>query len=131
MVSSREGVRVSGDRTSRETVAEYISKVDPTQRRVIEALRRIILDEAPAASEGLKWGQPCYFKNGNICYIATDVGHVKLGFFRGGDLRDPEGLLEGTGKKMRHIKVRGLGDIRGEAFASLVREAADLDLRQE
>ncbi|MEE9236489.1 MAG: DUF1801 domain-containing protein [Thermoplasmata archaeon] len=36
-------------------------------------------------------GQPCYSQNGNICYISAFWGHVKLGFFRGGDLTDPEG----------------------------------------
>ena len=38
---------------------------------------------------------------------------------------DPEGLLEGTGKGMRHIKVRGPRDIRRDAFKALVRQAFD------
>ncbi len=121
---------MSGDRTSPDTVTGYISGLPPPQRQVVEALRRLVRQEAPAAAESLKWGQPCCFRNGNICYIAAEAGQVKLGFFIGGDLRDPEKLLEGTGKKMRDIKVRTLGDIRQRAFAALVRDAAELGLRQ-
>ena len=33
---------------------------------------------------------------------------VNLGFYQGVDLADPEGLLEGTGAKMRHVKIRSL-----------------------
>ncbi len=115
---------------SREAVDEYVSRVDPARREVVEVLRRLVLEQAPNASETIKWGQPCYSKNGNLCYIAADVDHVKLGFFRGGDLPDPGGLLEGTGKKMRHVKVRSLDDIPEEGLSSLIREAVSLDERQ-
>lgn len=121
---------MGGDKASHDPVAEYVSRVDPLQRQVVEGLRHLILNEAPSASKGLRWSHLCYSSNRNICYIAADVGHVKLGFFRGGNLRDPERLLEGTGKEMRHIKVGGPGDIREKASASLVREATDIDRSQ-
>ncbi len=121
---------MSEDTASRDAVAEYISGVDSPQREVIEALRALIIKEAPIASETVKWGQPCYSGCGIICAIAAEAGHVKLGLFRGEDLFDPEGLLEGAGKKMRHIKVRSMHDIRADTFASLIREAFGLDQRQ-
>ncbi len=121
---------MSGDLASQEAVDEYISQVGPPRREVVEVLRRLVLEAAPGVSEAINWGQPCYSKNGDICYIAADAGHVKLGFFRGGDLSDPGRLLEGTGKRMRHVKVRSLDDLREEGLASLIGEALSLDERE-
>ncbi len=41
-----------------------------------------------------------------ICYIGVLKDRVNLGFHQGAHMRDPYGLLEGTGKQMRHIKIR-------------------------
>jgi hypothetical protein len=42
----------------------------------------------------------------HFCYIGAHRDHVNLGFYYGAELPDPKGLLEGTGKKLRHIKIR-------------------------
>jgi hypothetical protein len=39
-------------------------------------------------------------------YVNAFKDHVNVGFFRGARIADPEGLLEGTGKLMRHVKLR-------------------------
>ncbi len=96
-------------------------------REVLEVLRQLVLDTAPGLRESIKWGNPCYSYKGNICYLSAERSHVKLGFFTGGHLADPEGLLEGTGKKMRHIKVRSVSDIRRNAFLDLIKDAVTLD----
>ncbi len=58
-------------------------------------------------------------------------GHmVDLGFYRGIELKDPKGLLEGSGKGMRHIKVRTLKEIDREYFTELVKQAASLTPRK-
>ena len=46
-----------------------------------------------------------------FCYITTHVGHVNLGFPRGAALPDPQRVLEGEGKTMRHIKFRSQRDL--------------------
>jgi hypothetical protein len=46
-----------------------------------------------------------------FCYIATNAGHVNLGFPRGASLPDPNRVLEGEGKAMRHIKFVSLRDV--------------------
>jgi len=46
-----------------------------------------------------------------FCYIATNAGHVNLGFPRGSSLPDPNRVLEGEGKTMRHIKFRSQRDV--------------------
>lgn len=39
-------------------------------------------------------------------YVNAFTAHVNVGFVRGAEIADPEGLLEGTGKFMRHVKLR-------------------------
>lgn len=50
-------------------------------------------------------------------------GYINLGFFRGTELPDSKGLLEGTGKVLRHVKVRHVDDIRAADLKTLVRAA--------
>jgi hypothetical protein len=54
--------------------------------------------------------------------------HVNVGFFRGAELADPEGLLEGTGRFMRHVKLRPGRDVDATALTELIR-AAYTDMR--
>jgi hypothetical protein len=53
--------------------------------------------------------------------------HVVFGFMRGAMLRDPEKLLEGTGKYLRHVKLRSVADARRAGVRSLLEQAADLN----
>lgn len=65
-----------------------------------------------------------------FAYINAFKAHVNLGFFYGVDLPDPEGLLEGTGKRMRHIKLRPGAKLNTEAIRNLVVHAyADIKQR--
>src|SRR5258708_24136632 len=61
-----------------------------------------------------------------ICYIAPMNGYVNLGFFFGTHLEDPLHLLQGTGTRMRHVKVRTLAQASHPALAALMK-AARLD----
>ena len=54
--------------------------------------------------------------------------HVNVGFFHGASLDDPAGLLEGTGKRMRHVKLRWAQPVNDAALGALI-EAAYRDTR--
>ena len=114
-----------------KTIDSWLAALDPSLRSMAEALRQLILESDPDLSESIKWGNPVYEKHGKVCYLASTKAYVSLGFFNGAALTDPEGfpkgLIEGTGKKMRHVKVRSLEDIRNELFSSWVREAVALN----
>lgn len=56
-------------------------------------------------------------------YVNVFTSHLNVGFFRGAALSDPEGLLVGSGKWMRHVKVGPGRDVDSEALARLVRAA--------
>jgi hypothetical protein len=82
------------------------------------ALREVILEEAPDASESIYqvytvaiWFGFSGKMKDMFCYIATNAGHVNLGFPRGSMLPDPNRALEGDGKTMRHIKLRSQRDV--------------------
>ena len=53
-------------------------------------------------------------------YIMGHRDHVNLGFFHGTDLPDPEGRLEGNGKKLRHIKIRTLAEVDAPTTRALI-----------
>jgi Domain of unknown function (DU1801) len=56
-------------------------------------------------------------------YIMGHAGHVNLGFFHGVDLPDPENRLEGTGKKLRHVKLRTIDDAGRPCIRDLIEAA--------
>ena len=59
----------------------------------------------------------------NICLVVVYRDHVNLMFPRGVDLKDPQGLLAGTGKAMRHIKMFTADDIDRPGVRALIRQA--------
>src|SRR5688572_23654893 len=58
-------------------------------------------------------------------YVNAFTAHVNVGFFRGAELQDPNRLLEGTGKMMRHVKLRPDIDIDADALQRLIKTAYD------
>lgn len=61
-------------------------------------------------------------------YVNIFRAHLNVGFFFGAELRDPAGLLEGSGKRMRHVKLRPGSEINPAALSALI-ETAYLDVR--
>ena len=64
-----------------------------------------------------------------FAYVNAFSSHVNVGFFRGAELPDPAGLLEGAGKRMRHVKLRPGREIDAPALEALV-EAAYRDMQR-
>jgi hypothetical protein len=68
-----------------------------------------------------------------FAYVGIHKAHVSIGFFQGASLRDPAGLLEGTGKRMRHVKLKpgqafdtaALGALVDAAYADMKRRLVD------
>ncbi len=63
-------------------------------------------------------------------YVNVFRAHVNVGFFLGAELHDPTCLLEGSGKRMRHVKVRPGADLNAAALSDLIDAAyADIKVR--
>ena len=95
-------------------------------RRWLDALRRCGDD----VGEVLHDGQPTVcVEDAAFAYIDAFTAHVNVGFFQGAELPDPEGLLEGTGKFMRHVKVRPDAEVDAAALSALI-DAAYADVKE-
>ncbi len=63
-----------------------------------------------------------------FAYVNAFTAHVNVGFFRGAEIADPHGLLEGTGKYMRHVKLGPGRDVDAAALTKLI-ETAYADMK--
>ena len=67
-----------------------------------------------------------------FAYVAAFTQHANIGFFHGADLPDPVGLLTGSGKRMRHLKLRGGEPVDEAALGALIAAAyRDIRMRLE
>lgn len=103
---------------------------------IVQELRRVIFGIDPKACEVVRLGDkaatygvgPKKMSEG-YCYILPYKSWVNLGFYQGAHLTDSDGLLEGTGKNLRHFKVRSLAQIDNSSIKELIR--ASLNERRE
>ena len=69
-------------------------------------------------------------EDAGFAYVNAFTAHVNVGFFRGAELPDPKGLLQGTGRLMRHVKLRPDGEVDAAALTRLIAAAyADMKHR--
>jgi len=119
-------------RKSASSVDEMIENLEPAQRAIVTALRALVKQADPAASEGFKWSMPVFEHDGMLCYIAPMKSSVNFGFYESAPvLDDADGLLEGTGKRMRHVKLASASEIRTTLFAKWVKQAAAFNAQQK
>ena len=78
-----------------------------------EDVREILHDGHPTACVG----------DAAFAYVNAFRAHVNVGFFRGAEIADPDRLLEGTGKFMRHVKLRPESDVDVTALSKLIQTA--------
>ena len=113
---------------SKKTFDDWVADVDPKLRPLAQGLRRMFLDAAPDLRESIKWGNPFFEKKGKVFYIASQADkYVTLGLCHGALLPNPDGLIEGTGKRMRHVKVRSLEEMAPSRLGRIIRGALELD----
>ncbi|HWE47258.1 MAG TPA: DUF1801 domain-containing protein [Caulobacteraceae bacterium] len=87
-------------------------------------------DCGPDVRELLQDGWPtACVDDGGFGYVAAFKAHVNVGFFHGASLDDPKGLLEGAGKRMRHVKIRWGESVDSAALEALI-AAAYADMRR-
>jgi hypothetical protein len=93
-------------------ITGFLAKQPADKRAILERLRLLIRSVAPGTSEQLKWGMPMFSLGRDFCSLAAFKQHVSIVFFNvGTSLADPDGLLEGSGKTARHLKLRSASDI--------------------
>jgi hypothetical protein len=97
----------------------HLAPYGPHLTNLTLALRELVLEEAPDAKESIVKGYALAIgfsftgkplKDG-FCHIVTYDSHVNLGFNRGATLPDPNGVLVGKGKSIRHVTIRDQSEL--------------------
>jgi hypothetical protein len=111
-------------------VEAWFSRPDDELRRIAEPWFDRMRACGPDVGELLHDGHPTACADGAaFAYVDAFSAHVNVGFYFGAALPDPAGLLEGAGKRMRHVKVRWGQPTNAEALGALI-EAAYRDIRR-
>jgi hypothetical protein len=117
------------------TIGEQIKKVPPEVRPIVKAARDLVTSVAPKAlevpydskpptSKSFMWKLARYQVGGNnVVGIGTFSKHSALFFYRGRELDDGSGLLQGSGKDSRFISLRSTADAESPAVRRLVQKA--------
>ncbi len=112
-------------------IEEFLKNYDPKVQEVCLKLRKIALELLPGTEEILfeGWKNFSYGTGESrsdkdlIIYIAPLKDSVNLGFYRGTNLPDKKKLLKGTGKLLKHIKLKSINDYNIEDLKQLIIEA--------
>lgn len=109
----------------------YVEKKNAKLKPVTDAVRALVRKTVPKSGEAINpWGIPIFVWNGALCYLMVGKHHVTFGFPRGTSLRDPTKLLEGTGKNLRHVKLREVSDVHDANLKQLILQAKKLNREQ-
>jgi len=105
----------------------YVNKAG-TFEGVARAVRVLVKKTVKGSEEYVNpWKIPSFDSNGPLCCFMVGKEHVTFAFLRGALLPDPAKLLEGTGKGVRHVKLRSVADVKRPGVKRLIAEAAKLN----
>jgi hypothetical protein len=112
------------------TFAQVRPAAPPSLRPVADFLRALITSLDKACVE-VAWPRQQIASFGvgprkmsqHYAYIGVHRSHLNLGFYHGASLEDPAGILEGAGKSLRHVKIRGMAAARNPAVRALLVQA--------
>jgi hypothetical protein len=96
-------------------VTEYIENAPPVQKKLMKQIRLLLHENLENLTEDFKWSRPIFKTSQNIAYFQSNKNHLNLGFYVDShDLLDPDGIFEGTGKVLRHVKFKSEDDLNTE-----------------
>ncbi|TMF34663.1 MAG: DUF1801 domain-containing protein [Chloroflexi bacterium] len=117
------------------SVSAQVNKVPARVRPIVRAAIRAVKDAAPKAEEisyameqprssRMMWKLARYAVDGsNVVGVGTFADHSTLFFYRGRDLDDGSGLLQGSGKDTRFVTLRSASDAERPEVKRLIRNA--------
>jgi hypothetical protein len=116
--------------TPSEELIRHLSHYDLSVGELALGLREMVLNEAPAAVEKffqvyalVFWYSLSGKMKDAFCHVVIYPKGVNLMFNRGAELNDPDGVLVGEGKIIRHIKVRRPEDLKNPHLRRFIRAA--------
>jgi len=113
-----------------DDVDQLLGGYDAGVREIALRARDLIAKLVPKAEEKVYFGWRIISfsldgkMSGQFCSVSPGRNYVNLYFMQGASLDDPKGLLEGTGKNMRHVKLREVSGLKNAALKELIQTAA-------
>jgi hypothetical protein len=110
---------------------EIVNGVSPVARELAMRARALIQSVYPAVVE-VPWPKQRVIGYGvgpkkmseHFCYISVSGDHINIGFMYGAELPDPENLLGGTGKLLRHVRITRLEELDNPLLRKLLEVAS-------
>jgi hypothetical protein len=111
--------------TASQHIDNYIEDLSDWRGKMVARLRKLIREADPNLTEEWKWDTPVWSHKGNVVAAGVFKEHVKLNFFKGASLDDPNGLFNAglDAKATRAIDIAEGEDINETALKDLVRMA--------
>jgi len=108
-------------------INDYVKEAGKLEA-VAKAVRGLVKNAVKGVEEYVNpWKIPSFDSNGPLCCFMVGKEHVTFAFMRGAALPDPQKLLEGTGKGVRHVKLRSVADVKRPGVKKLIAEAVKLN----
>ena len=106
-------------------ITSYIAGLSDWRGEMLARLRQLVLEAAPDIKENWKWDTPVWSQKGNVLAVAAFKDHMKLNFFKGVFLDDPQGLFNAglEAKATRAIDLNEGDSIDESALKELIRAA--------
>ena len=111
--------------TPSQQINRYIQELGDWRGEMVARLRKLVLEAEPNLTEEWKWDTPVWSHKGNVVAAGVFKDHVKLNFFKGASLNDPNGLFNAglDAKATRAIDMAEGEAINEKALKDLVRMA--------
>lgn len=109
------------------TVEAYLAKIPASMQEAARRFHELVAEIAPDARASIKWGQPVWEHGGPLAFVRPAAKHLTLGFWRGAQLEDAKGVLQGVGNRMRHLKVAIGEKLDEEAIRRFITQAVALN----
>jgi hypothetical protein len=124
MVDIKAGMKPS------ELISDQISKLGGWRGKKLTQLRKIIQATDPEMSEEWKWGTAGWSHNGMVCSAAAFKDHIRLNFFKGAALEDPEKLFNAglDAKDSRGIDFKEGSEISEAGLRKMIQRAVAYNL---
>jgi hypothetical protein len=117
-------------------IENFLQHMPAHLQEIVLELRNIIVAVSPDAVEVVRWGDLGYFHAGcgglvsaGICQVEIRKDHVRLAFIHGAFLLDPHGLLKGTQKAKRFVRIESYNDAPWEYLQELIVSSSKFDPR--
>lgn len=105
----------------------HFDRFEPHVQEIAHAVYELVASVKPDMPRMKRWGFPGFVGNSTIATVCGQSQHVNLQLFNGAHIKNTNGLMEGTGKDMRHIKFRSLAELHRAGVKEIILAAIEYD----